>query len=157
MWQSEYSGKSKITMNTGAFRHARGQFAILEINIFFKKARSMGLVITSVGPTYLGTQPSGFFFNFFRPALSMAHELSATGKKGNHHGKGEDKETVCWAPSLLLTELLINITGFIWKVWGPPCHGFVFFLLLHCLTFHFPSEQAGAGYSSCPRWVTPPE
>ena len=115
------------------------------------------LLIISVVSADLGThtQPAGFSLNFLRPALSVAHELGATGEKGNHHGKWGDKETAHWAPSLLLTEPPINITGFIWRVRGLPYHGFVIFLLLHCLTFRFPSEQVGAGYSACPRWVTP--
>lgn len=117
------------------------------------------VLFTSAGSTDVGihTQPDGFSLSFLRPAWSVARELGATGEKGNHHGQWGDKELARWAPSLLLTELPINITGFFWKVWGLPHHGCVIFLLLHCLVFWFPSEQAGAGYSACPRWVTPPD
>lgn len=102
------------------------------------------LLITSVGSTDLSThmQPASSSLNFLRPALPVARELGATREKGKPHEKWGDKETARWALSLLLTELPINITGFIWKVWGLPHHEFVIFLLLHSLTFQSKQELA---------------
>lgn len=109
-----------------------------------KRLEDVVLLITSVGSTDLSThvQPAGSSLNFLRPALPVARELGATREKGKHHEKWGDKETACWALSLLLTGLLINITGFIWKVWGLPRHEFVIFLLLHSLTFQSKQELA---------------
>lgn len=117
----------------------------------------MVLLITSVGSTDLSThmQPAGSSLNFLRPALPVARPLGATREKGKHHEKWGDKETDC----LLSTELaahgasdkyhrfylggLRSSPSWICNFSPPP--------LLNI------SEQAGAGYSACPRWVTPPD